>query len=47
MKKILDNGFAYESDGSIYFDVEAYNKNTAMGNYPAAGWKSYLPTPVS
>ena len=26
VKKILDNGFAYESDGSIYFDVEAYNK---------------------
>ncbi|MDR1756476.1 MAG: cysteine--tRNA ligase [Culturomica sp.] len=26
VKKILDNGFAYESNGSIYFDVEAYNK---------------------
>ena len=26
VKKILENGYAYESDGSIYFDVEAYNK---------------------
>ncbi len=26
VKRILDNGFAYESNGSIYFDVEAYNR---------------------
>ncbi|MBQ0021905.1 MAG: cysteine--tRNA ligase [Prevotellaceae bacterium] len=26
VKQILDNGFAYESNGSIYFDVEKYNK---------------------
>ena len=26
VKEILANGFAYESNGSIYFDVEAYNK---------------------
>ena len=26
VKQILDNGFAYESHGSIYFDVEKYNK---------------------
>ena len=26
VKQILDNGFAYESHGSIYFDIEAYNK---------------------
>lgn len=25
VKQILDNGFAYESNGSIYFDVEKYN----------------------
>lgn len=30
VKKILDNGFAYESDGSIYFDVEAYNKKIQL-----------------
>ena len=26
VKQIMDNGFAYESHGSIYFDIEAYNK---------------------
>ena len=26
VQQILDNGFAYESNGSIYFDIEAYNK---------------------
>ncbi len=31
IKKILQNGFAYESDGSIYFDVEAYNKKYQYG----------------
>lgn len=31
VKKILDNGYAYESDGSIYFDVEAYNKKYQYG----------------
>ncbi len=25
VKKILDEGFAYESNGSVYFDVEKYN----------------------
>ena len=26
VQEIIDNGFAYESNGSIYFDIEAYNK---------------------
>ncbi len=26
IKKILNNGFAYEVNGSVYFDVEKYNK---------------------
>ena len=26
VKHILDNGFAYVSEGSVYFDVEKYNK---------------------
>ena len=31
MQEILDNGFAYESNGSIYFDIEAYNKKYHYG----------------
>lgn len=31
VKKILDNGYAYESNGSIYFDVEKYNKDFDYG----------------
>ena len=30
-KKILDAGFAYESNGSIYFDVEEYSKHHNYG----------------
>lgn len=28
---ILDKGFAYESNGSVYFDVEKYNKSHSYG----------------
>jgi cysteinyl-tRNA synthetase len=31
VQKILDNGFAYESDGSVYFDVVKYNQNHNYG----------------
>ncbi len=31
VKEILQNGFAYESNGSIYFDIEAYNKKYKYG----------------
>lgn len=31
IKKIVDAGFGYESRGSIYFDVEAYNKKYPYG----------------
>ena len=31
VKKILANGFAYESEGSVYFDVEKYNKKYHYG----------------
>ena len=31
VQSILDNGFAYEANGSVYFDVEAYNKNYNYG----------------
>ncbi|MFA6334625.1 MAG: cysteine--tRNA ligase [Bacteroidales bacterium] len=31
VKEILDKRFAYESNGSVYFDVEAYNKIYSYG----------------
>ncbi len=31
IKDLLKNGFAYESNGSVYFDVEAYNKKHPYG----------------
>lgn len=31
IRKILEQGFAYESDGSIYFDVEKYSKKYPYG----------------
>lgn len=31
VEKILDNGYAYESNGSVYFDVEKYNKDHKYG----------------
>jgi len=31
VKQIIDNGFAYESAGSVYFDVEKYNKKYNYG----------------
>jgi cysteinyl-tRNA synthetase len=31
ISKILENGFAYESEGSVYFDIEAYNEKNNYG----------------
>ncbi len=31
VQKIIDNGFAYESEGSVYFDVEKYNQQHHYG----------------
>jgi len=31
IQRILDNGYAYESNGSVYFDVEKYNENHPYG----------------
>ena len=36
VQKILDAGFAYESNGSIYFDVEKYNKNFSVNEQKGA-----------
>lgn len=31
IKQIMDKGFAYETNGTIYFDVEKYNKDFSYG----------------
>ena len=47
VKQILDNGFAYESNGSIYFDIEKYNarrRETGDGRQETgAGSKEFPP----
>lgn len=31
VQQIIDNGYAYESNGSVYFDIEKYNKKFKYG----------------
>ena len=31
MKKILESGYAYESEGSVYFDVPKFNRDFGYG----------------
>ena len=42
VQQILDNGLAYESNGSIYFDIEAYNKRSKEGR--KEGEKAWPPS---
>ena len=41
VQQILDNGFAYESNGSIYFDIEAYNKRSQESGVGKQKWPPY------
>ncbi|MBR5725510.1 MAG: cysteine--tRNA ligase [Muribaculaceae bacterium] len=31
VKQIMENGYAYENNGSVYFDIEAYNRDHRYG----------------
>ena len=44
IKKILENGYAYESNGSIYFDVEKYNKKFNYGKLSGRNIEELLET---
>lgn len=44
VKQILDAGFAYESEGSVYFDVEKYNKSHNYGKLSGRNVEELLST---
>lgn len=44
VKKILDAGYAYESCGSVYFDVEKYNKDHNYGKLSGRNIEDMLNT---
>ncbi len=44
VKQILDAGFAYESQGSVYFDVEKYNKSHNYGKLSGRNIEELLST---
>lgn len=43
-QKILDAGYAYESEGSVYFDVEKYNKKYNYGKLSGRNIEDMLET---
>lgn len=44
VKEILDNGFAYESEGSVYFDVAKYNEKHNYGKLSGRNIEDMLST---
>lgn len=44
VKKILDEGYAYESNGSVYFDVEKYDKKYHYGKLSGRNLEDMLNT---
>ncbi len=44
VKEILDKGYAYESEGSVYFDVEKYNRDYHYGKLSGRNIEDMLNT---
>ncbi len=44
VQEIIDNGYAYESEGSVYFDVESYNKQHHYGKLSGRNLEDVLHT---
>ena len=44
VKRIIDSGYAYESDGNIYFDVPKYNKDHRYGKLSGRNVEELLST---
>ena len=44
VQEILDNGYAYESEGSVYFDVAKYNKDHHYGKLSGRNLEDVLNT---
>ena len=44
VKEILNNGYAYESEGSVYFDVAKYNKDHHYGKWSGRNLDDVLNT---
>ena len=44
VKEILKNGYAYESEGSVYFDVAKYNKDHHYGKLSGRNLEDVLNT---
>ena len=46
ISKILDSGYAYISDGSVYFDVPKFNKEHPYGKLSGRNIDELSPTPA-
>ena len=46
IKKMLETGFAYEINGSVYFDVKPMPKNILTGYFPAEKLRISIPIPA-